>query len=118
MPGLGPRGALSDRGRGVRALSTAVQAAAEIHQLTGALDQGRQHVRRKRIDRQSAGMAFRRRAAAPLRVDTGVVSDGIMPPIALTWSSIFLVSAVLRRSPITIPAGRDAISSSAPARSA
>ena len=57
-----------------------MQAAAEVDQPSGTVDQRCEHVRRKGVDRKGAGRALGRRAAASLRVDARVVDDCIHAP--------------------------------------
>jgi hypothetical protein len=54
-----------------------MQAAAEVNQPSGTMDEGRQDVRRERVHREDAGVTFGARAAAGLRVYTCVVDDRV-----------------------------------------
>src|SRR3954452_22468262 len=62
-----------------RTLPAPMQAAAEVNQPSGTMDQRRQDVGRQRVHREYAGVTFRARAAALLRVYACVVDDRIHP---------------------------------------
>jgi hypothetical protein len=70
-----------------RALPVAMHTAAQVHQPPGSLDQGREQIRRQRVDSEHRRMALGRIAAARFYVDAGVVDDGIHPSAVISRTS-------------------------------